>query len=247
MLIEDEALGLKQPSSEHTLSALDDETIPIVSDVDEGASDEDATGDSDFEASAEEIAHQLALDLQKLHIKHVQDPVDGSEDAEDAAEMPTQGKAGKRQKSRQAIVELEQSDQEDYLALGMTKKGKKAKAKAKQKASRSGKETPVSLEAEVEDQELAPGLITLEVDASMPVTKKSRRAKKQPGGSLPLASETVTEKPTEGQVESETKEMSKKDKRRAKEAAKTNDGVDDEFVSCTSHTLALRCRAYQDF
>lgn len=229
MLKDDEALGLNHTSAASTPASDDAGSILTDSEMDEEESDINET-----ELLSAATVADLARDLAGLQLESI--PVATSPLEEESSRG--KGKVGKRAKI--VVHEEERSDVDEFEGMGMTmKKGRKAKAKGKK--MRSGSATP-NQEDDIDDPPLeasTSSLVTPRVDEPnddvLPAIKKSRRAKKTPASSSGVATPVEVEVGKAGAaveiavgVDDGTKEISKKDKRRAKDAAKQ--GVVDELV-----------------
>lgn len=241
MVLENEALGLDQPEEFKAFSRttiVDPSTPPSESD--------------DFATPPEEIISNLANDLGNFIIDPEVDLDDEngdgeSEKEEEDEELLTRNKASKRKKKKAKLSTIEvESEEEEYAAIGMVKKSKRGKSALKKSSTLipdddvGNQDTlPIAESQKLDDDED-------EVDGMPLPAKKSRRAKKGKLVGLSTASPSISGTSTPaldtdvissviltsvevGTVEGDDgREMSKKDKRRAKEAAKS--GFVDELV-----------------
>lgn len=223
MLIEDEALGLNRIST----------TTPVPANAqleDDGLSPTDSElSGSEFDIDADELASTLARDLKDFKLDSNNITCQELEKCDSITIRPLN------------VVEKKSDD--DELPYGMAKKGRNKKAKKK---SKSGTGTPREGEEEDEartNESVAPAVEPAE-DEKLPTAKRSRRAKKGTvtdtpssriislgpmGGGDELATTAIKNGDRKLDEDDGSKEMSKKDKRRAKEAAKQS--IVDELVS----------------
>lgn len=241
MQLEDEELGLGDATSdpEQPLASTSRSPSPSPS------------------ATSEQRASDLAKDLAGFKVTST-NPVDAQEqenEEDEEEELSQQGKkkkGGKRRKAQptfEALPTDDEAPEDDFAHLGMAKKGRKGKGKG-----RSGAATPLEV-----DEPTTEPVAAVEEEEALPASggKKSRRAKgkgKASGTATPLSvgeeddASLATPKLAEGDGEEGTKstktdaraavvegidesEMSKKDRRRLKEAArKAGAAGDDELV-----------------
>ena len=233
MVLENEALGLDQPTELKPFST----TIPSPSSPSPSASPEKSLHPTSPEETINNLAHDLSnysIDPEILS----DDPVSEKEEESEREELITNQGKSKRKKNKSRVVPLESESEEEYEASRMVKKGKRGKSALK-KSSNLISEELLPLPLPNGDEEEKEGEME-----EMPIpAKKSRRAKRGKGiGISPSVSGTSTPvledeslsttiaTPVEGGTTegNDGREMSKKDKRRAKEAAKS--GVIDELV-----------------
>jgi hypothetical protein len=240
MLIEDEALGLNRIPISDISPANEDELSLTESDLEDSEID-----DAEESPTPDKVVTDLARGLEDFKLNSAV-----TNHVEVGISEETRG--SKRSKSRSFIPEDERSD-EEVSAYGMAKKGRKKKGKKNRAgALTSGSTTPrVEADAEEEGEEIEL-TVSIEEESERPTGKKSRRAKKStPGTSSGVATprivdgeESLAARNGEQDLNEDdgSKEMSKKDKRRAKEMAKFVDELASQFPAmyeCVSATTLL--------
>lgn len=240
MQLEDEELGLNSHATANAPSPL-----PTAS---TSRSPSPTPPDAD---TAADLARDLAL-------FKVSSPADSAaEEEEDDTELSAEeeevelvsqpkSKKGKRRKGPQStFVSLappsdEEVEEDEFANLGIARKGRKGKAKGKAK---SGSTSPAAMEGE----EPVAGEVVEELPELEQKGKKSRRAKGK--GKTPATSGTATPAAAEEGNEEEKgdapegieeEEMSKKDRRRLREAAKMAAGPDELVSSGALSRFLLR-------
>ena len=241
MVLENEALGLDQPEE---LKPFSRTSPPSPS------TPPSPPSSSSPSPPPSEIVNNLANDLGNFIIdpeitsEDEDNAVESEQEEEEEEELLTRNKGSKRnkKKSKPAATMDVNSEEEEYEAIGMVKKSKRGKSAVK-------KSSILIPSDDVDDTATEPALdvgskLEEEEEDGMPLpAKKSRRAKK---GKLSTASPSISGSTTPaldmdvlspigltsadggGMEGDDGREMSKKDKRRAKEAAKS--GIVDELV-----------------
>lgn len=232
MQLDDEQLGLNshEPSPPPTASSRSASPTPSTS----SQLDDPLSSDESF-------VSDVARGVASFGISTIDDEEEN---------LPTPKRAGKRRQAKSSLIvpeEEEEEEEDPFAAIGIAKKSRRAKGKGK--GGNSGTATPevtkvvVPVEEDVEERE---GAVEQE-EEKMPAAKKSRRAKGKgkstpaSGAATPL--EVVEGVTADGEAGERKKkvvfeagesdgngEMSKKDRRKAKEAARKGAGPD-ELVS----------------
>lgn len=224
MVREDEELGLNGTKE------AEEPSLPTPSTSRSASPDLDPTPGATTPPAVDpyERISSLASDLASFKVASTDVGADSDDDE------PKTKRKGKKGKTAQASEPKSKSgaglDEDDGLldAVGMRKKGRRGKGQARTPSEFDGSLTP---QTNLDDDES----VAADADLDLPAPKKSRRAKgkgKSSGTATP-SSEVVD--PVEEKELSDGEEMSKKDRRRAKEASKKAQGavpVNDELVQC---------------
>ncbi|KAI5481320.1 zinc finger, C2H2-type domain containing protein, DnaJ Family [Pseudohyphozyma bogoriensis] len=252
MRLEDEELGLNADPLD------DDEPSPLPT-ASTSRSTSPAPSDPDAD---EEVIKNLAKDLSSFKVDQSHSPAADDQDEESDSPQPTSRKAKTKAKGKKAKAGLEERfgaesrDAEEALflnAVGMKRRGKRGKGKAR--GFDEDDFAPPTLTPKDEGAEEAEEDFGGQMKA-----KKSRRAKgkgKGSGASTPVPEEEggeegdaeragtplKTVENAAGEDEDAEVEMSKKDKRRAKEAAKKAQAAGDPDLTCNVCSTAFQSRS----
>lgn len=229
MQLDDEQLGLNshEPSPPPTASSSRS-TSPTPSTSSQLSVPDDS---AEPPLSDEELVADLARGLSSFSV------------VEEEEDLPTPKRAGKRRQAKVPLAAPVEEDEEDpFGAIGIAKKGRRAKGKGK--GGNSGTATPEVPKAAVVEEGVEEEGGVAEEEEKMPAAKKSRRAKGK-GKSAPASGAATPLEVVEGVTadgeggegkkkvlvevgESDGEgEMSKKDRRKAKEAARKGAGPDE--------------------
>lgn len=236
MQLEDEELGLGG------VDASDEPSPRPKTSITRSPSPELESGDA---LHAKDLAKDLAGIKLDVAGRSLEEQLEQS-DEEELVSTRAKGKKNKRRKVAQPMALDPDSDDSDFSGLGIARKGRKAKAKG-----RSGVATPLEPES---DQDFAsspaaePAEDVEPVEAALlqPKGKKGRRAKNKGKDGLSNGGSGAQTPTGEGQTpasgpEAATKmsgngvpeeEMSKRDRRKLREAAKLAEGPE-ELVSAS--------------